>query len=391
MAPLLEERLPIQSVPAKQIESSNKFQYEPGRTLVKNHEDYEYEDLLPSFPDITWGPIESLPYEDKGLRGDPKFRNLLRDATDVFDYTPKIGTEVHGVNLAKLTHAQKDDLARLIAVRGVVFFRDQDEFDIEAQRELGRYFGTLHKHATTSVPRKKGLEDVHVVYAGENAVDQRALFTPGFLWHSDVTYEVQPPSYTSLKVLTGPPRGGGGDTLWSSQYAAYDALSSHMQTYLKGLTALHSANMQASDTRALGRTVRREPVTTEHPLIRTNPVTGLNSLFFNPGFVTKIVGIPKTESDAILKYLTEVIATTQEMHARFQWGKNDVAFWDNRTTNHTATYGFAPHRRHAVRVACHAERPYLDPEGKSQEDVLAALYNLPKVNKDGSRQSNYND
>lgn len=147
-----------------------------------------------------------------------------------------------------------------------------------------------------------------------------------------MTYEVQPPSYTSLKVLTGPPRGGGGDTLWSSQYAAYDALSAPMQTYLKGLTALHSADMQAEGSRALGRAVRRDPVTTEHPLIRTNPVTGWNSLFFNTGFVTKIVGIPKTESDAIISYLNEVIATTQELHARFQWGKNDVAFWDNRTT-----------------------------------------------------------
>lgn len=188
------------------------------------------------------------------------------------------------------------------------------------------------QHATTSVPRKQGLEDVHVVYSGDNSGDQRALFTPSFLWHSDVTYEVQPPSYTMLKVLTGPPRGGGGDTLWTSQYAAYDALSSHMQTYLKGLTAIHSADMQASDSRALGRPVRREPVTTEHPLIRTNPVTGWNSLFFNPGFVTKIVGIPKTESDAIIKYLTDVIATTQEMHARFQWNKDDLAIWDNRTT-----------------------------------------------------------
>lgn len=149
---------------------------------------------------------------------------------------------------------------------------------------------------------------------------------------SQVTYEVQPPSYTSLKLLTGPPLGGGGDTLWSSQYAAYDILSPFMQTYLKSLTALHSADMQANDSRAIGRPVRREPVTTKHPLIRTNPVTGWNSLFFNPGFVTKIIGIPKAESDAIIKYLTDVVATTQEIHARFQWGKDDVAFWDNRTT-----------------------------------------------------------
>ncbi|PYH42307.1 TauD/TfdA dioxygenase family protein [Aspergillus saccharolyticus JOP 1030-1] len=389
--PVLAQDLASISLTKKQTVAGNKFGYQPGRTTVENHDNYAYKDLLPSFPDIHWEPLEEIPHEDRGIHGDPNFRRLLQDATDVFDYTPKIGTEVHGVNLAKLTDAQKDDLARLVAVRGVVFFRGQDDLDIDAQRDLGRHFGKLHKHATTAVPRKEGLEDIHVVYAGDNATDQRAMFTPSFLWHSDVTYEVQPPSYTSLKVLTGPPRGGGGDTLWTSQYAAYDALSPHMQTYLKGLTALHSAEMQASDSRALGRTVRREPVTTEHPLIRTNPVTGWNSLFFNPGFVTKIVGIPKTESDAIIRYLTEIIATTQEMHARFQWNKNDVAIWDNRTTNHSASYGFAPHRRHAVRVASHAERPVLDSAGKSQEEEYIARYNLPPVNKDGSRQSNYND
>ena len=103
-----------------------------------------------------------------------------------------------------------------------------------------------------------------------------------------------------------------------------------MQKYLESLTAMHSAEMQAQGSRDLGRAVRRDAVITEHPLVRVNPVTGWKSLFFNPGFVTKIVGIPKTESDAIIGYLNEVIATTQELHVRFQWNKNDVAFWDNR-------------------------------------------------------------
>lgn len=147
-----------------------------------------------------------------------------------------------------------------------------------------------------------------------------------------MTYEIQPPSYTSLKLLSGPPRGGGGDTLWASQYAAYDVLSPRMQKYLEGLTALHSAAIQSDGSKALGRPVRRDPVITEHPLIRTHPVTGWKSLFFNPGFVTAIVGVPKAESNAIVKYLNEVISTTQELHVRFQWRKNDVAFWDNRIT-----------------------------------------------------------
>ncbi|KAI1615763.1 taurine dioxygenase [Exophiala viscosa] len=365
--------------------------YEPGRTPAEHHDDYQFDELRPSFPDVHWDALREVPYEDKGIRGDPRFSNLLDAADDVFDYGPKIGTELTGVNLAQLNEAQKCDLARLIATRGVVFFRNQDKFDVDSQRELGKFWGTLHKHATTGVPKQGGLDDVHVIYTTEQSADQRALFTPTFLWHSDVTYEVQPPSYTSLKVLTGPPRGGGGDTLWCSHYAIYDVLSAPMQKYLEGLTALHSADMQAQGSREAGRPVRREPVTTEHPLIRVNPVTGWKSLFFAPGFVTKIVGIPKAESDAIIRYLNELLTTTQEAHVRFQWGKNDVAIWDNRVTTHTATFGFAPHRRHTVRVAATAEKPYFDPAGKSQEEEYNRRWDLPQTNKDGSGRSNYND
>lgn len=182
-----------------------------------------------------------------------------------------------------------------------------------------------------------------------------------------------------------------------------------MQRYLEGLSAVHSAHMQADGSRAAGRPVRRDPIVTEHPLIRTHPVTGWKSLFFNPGFVTGIVGIPKSESNAIIGYLNEIISTTQEIHVRYQWQKNDVAIWDNRicvskryglfiilcltnkVQNHSASYGFTGHLRHAVRVASQAERPFFDPAGKSQEEELSARFGLPKVDKDGTRQSNYND
>lgn len=160
--------------------------YEAGRTQIAAHDTYEFEYLRPRFPDLKWEPLQEVQYEDKGLLGDAKFRNILDAATDVVDYVPKIGTEISGINLKTLTDAQKNDLARLIATRGVVFFRDQHDFDIDSQRELGKYFGTLHKHATTSVPEREGLEDVHVIYTTDKSVDQRALFTPAFLWHSDV-------------------------------------------------------------------------------------------------------------------------------------------------------------------------------------------------------------
>lgn len=175
------------------VKPSNTHNYVPGRTTVTQHDEtYEFEDLRPRFPDITWPALTEIPYADKGCLGDVNFKNLLSSATDVFDYNPKIGTEVHGVDLANLTDLQKNDLARLIATRGVVFFRNQKNFGIEEQRALGQYFGQLHKHATTSVPRREGLEDVHVVYTGEGSSDLRSLFSPTFLWHSDVSTPLAP-------------------------------------------------------------------------------------------------------------------------------------------------------------------------------------------------------
>ena len=161
--------------------------YKPGQTQIENHEHYEHQDLLPRFPKVHWEPIPILPYADKALRGHPQFRNLLSQASDVFDYNPKIGTEINGINLATLTGPQKDDLALLVSIRGVVFFRNQADLDIDSQRDFSRYYGTLHKHATTSVPQRAGLEDVHVVYTDEKSKDQRANFAPSFLWHSDVS------------------------------------------------------------------------------------------------------------------------------------------------------------------------------------------------------------
>ena len=199
MAPSLEEPINVHSYdhlsfkhakPSIFKQSPSKPVYEPGLTPLEDHLDYEYNDLRPHFPDLKWPALEEVPYHERGLEGDSRFRNLLDSATDVFDYNPKIGTEVSGVNLAKLTDAQKNDLARLISIRGVVFFRNQRDFDIDAQRKLGQYYGTLHKHATTGVPKRPGLEDVHVVYTDEKSKEQRAFFAPSYLWHSDVSLSI---------------------------------------------------------------------------------------------------------------------------------------------------------------------------------------------------------
>lgn len=355
-----------------------------------NQDTYKYDYLKPVFPDISYPPLEVFETRDKALDADPSYKNLFAACEKVEHCSPKIGTILYGIDATTLSDAAKDELALLISYRVVVFLKNQKNLDIHKHLDLGRHWGTLHKHATTSQPKAwndKELEEVHVVWADETRPPVYA-FSPTYMWHSDVTYELQPPSYTALKVIDSPQVGG--DTGWCSGYAIYDMLSPRLRTYLEGMTALHDAHEQAQGSREIGRPVRREPIVSEHPVIRTHPVTGYKSVFVNPGFTRAIVGVPKFESDAILQYIFNLIATTMEAQVRHRWGIDDVAIWDNRVSTHSVVPGIYPARRHAVRVTVHGEKPYYDPNGKSQQDELDAEIGFER-NMDGTAQANYND
>ncbi|KAJ7592909.1 alpha-ketoglutarate-dependent sulfonate dioxygenase [Mycena floridula] len=328
---------------------------------------YEFAQFKPSFPDLTWAPLKALQVTDRGAYANSDKKSLYSAATKVKHLTPAIGTEILGLDLRQLSDAQKDELALLTAERGVVFFRDQ-EINIHEQLDLARHFGPLHKHATTPIP-KLGLEEVHVVYNDSSRRPDPASFSKLELWHSDVSYELQPPSTTSLKILTGPEYGG--DTLWSSGYALYSGLSPGLQTYLEGLEALHSAVAQAEGARAAGLPVRRHEIETIHPVVRVHPVTGWKSVYVNPGFTRRIIGVPKAESDAILSFLYHQISENHDNQVRFHWEPNSIAFWDNRIVTHSATFDFWPATRHALRATPHGERPLSVKEYEKQTGKVA--------------------
>ncbi|KAF8959492.1 hypothetical protein BDZ97DRAFT_1667114 [Flammula alnicola] len=314
---------------------------------------YKYAEFKPSFPNVSWEPLKEQEVVERGLFADPSKANLLSAATKVKDLTPVIGTEIEGIDLRQLTDAQKDELALLVAERGVVFLRNQ-EIDIHQQLDLARHFGPLHKHATTPITRN-GLEEVHVVYNDATRRPDPTAFSKLELWHSDVSYELQPPSTTSLKVISGPKVGG--DTLWSSGYALYSSLSPGLQIYLEGLTAVHSGVAQADGNRAAGLPVRRQEIESIHPLVRVHPATGWKSVYVNPGFTRRIIGVPKAESDTILNFLFRQISENPDYQVRFKWEVNDIAIWDNRVAAHSATFDFWPATRHALRATPHGERP----------------------------------
>jgi sulfonate dioxygenase len=197
--------------------------------------------------------------------------------------TPTIGTEITGVQLSKLSKAGKDQLARFVAERKVVAFRDQDFADLPINEALdyGRYFGRLHIHPTSGAP--KGYPEIHLVHRGAGDKSAENFFqtrTSSVAWHSDVSYELQPPGTTFLYILDVP--DVGGDTLFADQVEAYNRLSPGFQERLHGLKAIHSGIEQVDASKRRGGAVRREPIVSVHPVVRTHPVTGEKALYVNP-------------------------------------------------------------------------------------------------------------
>ncbi|SMR51145.1 unnamed protein product [Zymoseptoria tritici ST99CH_1E4] len=327
------------------------------------HAPAAYPHYLPYWdPDTRYPPYEPFEAVQPGKNADPSFPNLLAGA-EVRDLTANIGAEVTGVQLSKLTNAGKDELARFVAEKKVVAFRAQDFADLPIQEalDIAEYFGPSHIHPASGAP--KGFPKVHLVHRSASDTTAKDYFqerTNSITWHSDVTYEMQPPSTTFLYRLDGP--DAGGDTLFANMAEAYKRLSPAFQERLHGLKAVHSGHEQAQQALARGGIVRRDPVSNVHPIVRTHPVTGEKALFVNTQFTKRIVGFKKEESDFLLKFLFDHVALGADFHARVKWEKGTVVVWDNRVTAHTALLDWQDgQRRHLARLTPRAERPFETP------------------------------
>ncbi|KAH8678730.1 putative alpha-ketoglutarate-dependent sulfonate dioxygenase [Tricladium varicosporioides] len=319
----------------------------------------KYQNYLPTWGNEKYPPLELFEHRDHGLDADRRYPELLPEGVTINDLTPTIGTEISGVQLSKLTDSGKDQLARYVAERKVVAFRDQDFADLPISEALdyGRYFGRLHIHPTSGAP--KGHDEVHLVHRGAGDKTANTFFqtrTSSVAWHSDVSYEKQPPGTTFLYILDVPETGG--DTLFANQVEAYNRLSPGFQERLHGLKATHSGIEQVNASRAKGGAVRREPVISEHPIVRIHPVTGEKALYVNPQFTRNIVGYKQEESDVLLKFLYDHIAYGADFQARVKWAEKTVVVWDNRVTLHSALVDWkSGQRRHLARIAPQAEVP----------------------------------
>ncbi|KAE8354740.1 hypothetical protein BDV28DRAFT_146850 [Aspergillus coremiiformis] len=305
-------------------------------------------------------PLTPFDHHDPGVDADPSLKDLLPEGqAQVTNLTPMIGAEVHGVQLSQLTKEGKEQLALFVAQKKVVAFRNQDFANLPIEKILafGGFFGRNHIHPASGAPR--GFPEVHSVFRGENDKSGALTFerrTTSVSWHSDVSYELQPPGTTFLLFLDGPPNGG--DTLFVNQAAAYERLSPAFRERLHGLSAVHSAAEQAQASLSRGGACRRDPIQTAHPIVRTHPATGEKALYVNRQFTRYIEGLKTEESEALLQFLYTHIAMSQDIQCRVKWEKDTVVVWDNRVTAHSAIYDFPDgHLRHLVRITPQAERP----------------------------------
>jgi alpha-ketoglutarate-dependent taurine dioxygenase len=275
---------------------------------------------------------------------------VIATELDIRPVSPHIGAEVHGIDLSRpLGDAVVARLRAALAHHLVLFFFDQD-LSPEAQTAFARQFGEV----TRAHPVIASLEGHPEVLPIDGRVDRASW------WHTDVTFLSTPPLGSILHMRELP--AVGGDTMWMSLQAAYDALSAPMRAFCDGLIAWHHDPWFAADVEANGGYewdgVKHDRLLpTSHPVVRTHPETGRNGLFVNSQFTRFVEGFSTLESEALLDLLYRH-CQRPEFSCRFRWKVGAVAFWDNRATMHYALDDYGDALRVAHRVTLRGPKPY---------------------------------
>ena len=260
-----------------------------------------------------------------------------------------LGAEIHGVDLAREIPAA--EIRPAFLEHQVIFFRDQALTPAQFMafaRAMGR---------PIEYPFVKGIAGFPEIIEVKKLEHERHNF--GGIWHSDTAYLDEPPMGSMLLAREVPPHGG--DTLFASQYLAYEALSEGMRRLLDGLVAVNSsARADVSRTREdrikeQAAEEAREFIA-EHPVVRTHPETGRKALYVNIAHTARFKDMSEEESAPLLQFLFEH-QVKPEFTCRFQWRAGSLAFWDNRCTQHNPINDYHGFRRLMHRITLAGDRP----------------------------------
>ena len=255
-----------------------------------------------------------------------------------------------GENLAENT---SNEIYDAFLKHQVIFFRDQN-FTSESLVSFAKRIGT-----PIIYPFVKGLEsfpEITPILKKETDVNNF-----GGIWHSDTTYQDEPPKGTMLYALEVPEFGG--DTEFSNQYLAYENLSEKMKLFLEKQKAVNiSGKGKVTKTRSdvmkhssVG--LKSDELEAIHPVVRTHPETKKKSLYINEAHTTNFVGMTVEESTPILEFLFKH-QIKSEFTCRFKWKKGSVSIWDNRCSIHNPINDYHGYRRLMHRITFQGDKPF---------------------------------
>jgi taurine dioxygenase len=245
----------------------------------------------------------------------------IPDSWHVKRLSGALGAEVTGLDLAVTTAPDIDAIKSLLLEHLVLFFPGQSPSKPE-HIAFGRHFGELEGHPNLKDSNNVEFPELFELVATQGGVADE--------WHTDITFQDSPALMSILHMVKCP--DVGGDTMWTSLYAAYDELSAPMKALCEGLTALHDAlPHNRPDKMAI------------HPVVRVHPVTGRKALYVNEHFTRRIVEMSAAESDALLTFLTRWVSQPR-FTVRNAWTQGTIAMWDNRCTQHFVLNDFVGER-----------------------------------------------
>ena len=281
-----------------------------------------------------------------------------------------LGAVLSGLDLSRpLSDLQFEELEHALVRYEVVFFRDQ-ELSAEQQLALAARFGEISLYP---IEKFFGSDS-----PGHQVVIDDAENPPGTdLWHTDVSWLPRPPKVALLTVLEVPTRGG--DTLWLSTTAAYQALSPKMRAFFDDLEAVHSCwttfveiAERKSGIEGLADRLRAAYPEVVHPLVRTHPDSGKRLLYLTDrGVMNRIAGMQPEESEALLDFLGRHLEQPR-FQVRWHWRPGDLAIWDERSTLHRGVSDHFPQRRVIRRCTVDGEVPFFDASRQPTPDYQPA-------------------
>jgi taurine dioxygenase len=273
---------------------------------------------------------------------------MRNTSLDIRQASGAVGAEIHGVDLRRpLDDATFGEIRQAFHDHGVIFLRGQD-ITPDQHIAFAERFGPINiNRFFTPVPGHPQIAEVR------KEPDQKKNI--GEAWHADHSYD-QVPALGSVLLAREVP-AFGGDTMFSSMVAAYDALSEGMKRTLEPLRAIHSsrhvfgAKSEAQAGELKSRLHNPDLATQDaiHPVVIRHPDTGRRAIYVNRSFTTGIEGWTPEESAALLGFLYRH-GERPEFTCRFRWEAGSIAVWDNRSTWHFAINDYHGQRRLMHRI-----------------------------------------